>query len=114
MRQIHARERPAVPLTVPVGALDLLAGAPRHECVGLGGGTVIGSFAFGLGPLAVYGMQEDGTATVVGVAVGRGTVGAPVAAGLAGFAHDHDLLLVDWCRCVAASPDSISDLLRTA
>ena len=93
-KTIHVRGRIPAPLagrTVPLEALALALGGPRRDTVSLGDGQVVGGFAYAIGDGHVYGREDGGLIQELAVARGTDT------RGLATFARDHQLVLVDWC-----------------
>ena len=113
-KNLHVRTAIGSPLSPPPAfedVADLCRGFRRAE---LGyhpaGHRIVDGFAFVQdGALALYGIAAAGRVQILGIqSSGDGNVAADTVEGLRRFADAHDLLLVDWCRCVNAPPGSES------
>ena len=113
-KNLHVRTEIGSPLSPPPSfedMADLCRGFRRAE---LGyhpsGHRIVDGFAFVQGgALALYGIAADGRVQILGVqSSGDGKTGADTVESLRRFADAHNLLLVDWCRCVKAAPGSES------
>jgi hypothetical protein len=117
-RRLHVRAEPAAPLACALPAAELPHRLPAvrrsYSCVAVGGAAAAGAFAFGLGPLCLYGVAAAEAVTVLGLHPDtRGTraVVDNAAAGLASLMRTYDLTLVDWCRRASVGPESVADYL---
>jgi hypothetical protein len=114
-RKVHIRS--IVPFAEPVSwsRLRELLPTPQQEYEGVrfrGSAQVaVGSFALDVGRLSWYGITERDAMAVLGVAFTA--AGDPVAAGcIEPVLREFDLVLIDWCRCAAISPDNLTHYLR--
>ena len=118
-RDLHVRRRPEAPLIPPLPVTTIRQMLPAHQTfagVGFGGGpeTAVDSFAFGYGPINVYGLAAGDTITVLGLQIGRAPFSAAndTAAGLEGVMRAFALTLVDWCRCTVVDADSVGAYIQ--
>ncbi|GAA1774576.1 hypothetical protein [Luedemannella helvata] len=120
---IHLRQRLTEPLSpaLPGRKLRQLLPEIKHVYRGVGfhdtAGGVAGSFALGLGPIAMYGVTDSQTVTTLALHPDdRTTLGVldSVAAGIATVMRAFDLLFVDWCHCGTVDADQVGDYLRAA
>jgi hypothetical protein len=120
---IHLRRRLSEPLSpaLPGRQLRRLLPAIQHVYRGVGfrdtAGGVAGSFALGLGPVAIYGVTDRETVTTLALHPDdRSTLGllTTVADGIAAAMRAFDLLFVDWCHCGTVDADQVGDYLRAA
>ncbi|GAA1808621.1 hypothetical protein GCM10009682_32970 [Luedemannella flava] len=120
---IHLRERITEPLSpaLPGRQLRRLLPDIQHVYRGVGfrdtPGGVAGSFALGLGPIAMYGVTDNETVTTLALHPDdRATLGLldSVAAGITSVMRAFDLLFVDWCHCGTVDADQVADYLRAA
>lgn len=118
-RSLHVRSAPAAPLIPPLPQPELRQMLPAQRTyagVGFVGapGTTIDSFAFGYGPINVYGLAPEGAVAVLGLQISgpRSDAFDDTAAGLADIMRACTLTLVDWCRCTMVGADSVGAYLR--
>jgi len=118
-RNIHVRTQPTAPLAraLPAAALPRVLRTVRHtyRAVAVGGAVAAGSFAFGLGPVTVYGVSVVGEVTAMGLVMDARDGEAAVdeaAAGLADLLRAYDLMIVDWCHRAVVGPESIARYLN--
>jgi hypothetical protein len=111
---------PLVP-ALPGRALRRLLPGIQHVYRGVGfrdtTGGVAGSYALGLGPVAMYGLTDHEAVTTLALHPDdRSTIGLldDVAAGLAAVMRTFDLLFVDWCHCGTVDADQVGDYLKAA
>ena len=117
-RDLHVRRRPDAPLIPPLPQTTIRQMLPAQQTfagVGFGGPeTAVNSFAFGYGPINVYGLAAGDTITVLGLQIGRVRFSAAndTAAGLEGIMRVFALTLVDWCRCTVVDADSLGAYIQ--
>lgn len=109
-RTLHVRTGPEAPLPRPVPLHRLRETlAPQRTYAGVGfrgaPGAAIGSFAYGYGPVDLYGLSVDGAATVL--ALRTTGPGSALPTGLGTVMRTFGLILVDWCRCTAVDADAL-------
>jgi hypothetical protein len=93
--RLHVRDQIPEPLAgvaVPIAAVRSALGDPARRDVAVGGGLVVGGYAFAVALGVVYGREVEGRVVALALAEDAD----PQA--LAGLAADHDLVLVDWLR----------------
>lgn len=71
---------------------------------------IAGSFAYGSGPVACYGILDGDQVPVLGLATAPGKGPVPIAA-IEAVLGAFDLVLVDWCRGAVVGPDRLADYL---
>lgn len=120
---IHLRERLPEPLSPALSGRQLRRLLPGIQRVyrGVGfrdtAGGVAGSFALGLGPIAIYGLTDSETVTTLALHPDDRSklhLLDTVATGIAGVLRAFDLMFVDWCHCGTVDPSEIGDYLRAA
>lgn len=92
--KLHVRSRIAKPLAgreIQLAALATALGDPARGQVAIGGGLVVGGFAYPVDDGVVYGHEDGGLVQVLAL------LGEPDPK-LVAFAKLHDLVLVTWCR----------------
>lgn len=103
--RLHVRERITEPLagvSLPLAAVRAAVGNPPRRSVSvggetaMGGGLVVGGYAFAVDGGVVYGREEQDR--VVTLALAEHADAQP----LAGLAAEHALVLVDWVRTEAS------------
>lgn len=109
---IHVRSVIGTPIQVSValhGLAGICHGCPRSE-LGCqpGGHRVMDGFAFSAGEsLVLFGVAADDLVSTLCLQhSGAAEIDHALTAALAQFAADHDLYLIDWCRCIKATPGS--------
>jgi hypothetical protein len=120
-REIHVRTQPAAPLAthVPLDRLLEVLPMPHRTYDGVGfhrqAGVAGGSFAFDLGSVVLYGLAEQGAATVLCLSMVASPAPPPadgeVVAWIQRVMDAFDVILTDWCRCAAFGPDSLDQFL---
>jgi hypothetical protein len=117
-RNLHLRTAPASPLTPPIPLAQLHQMLPpqrTYNGVGFTGtaGTAVDSFAYGYGPVDVYGLAPGGAVTVLGLQVTRPrSHTVDTATRLAALMRAATVVLVDWCRCTMLDADSVGAYLQ--
>ena len=104
-KEIHVRKRPDPPIasTLSRQNIDRAFGGVTFHRVCLAGSPIVSGFSFRAADLRCYGIEEEGAISVLGIAQETAT-GEAVEA-VARIAHEFDLELVHWCRCVRAAWD---------
>ncbi len=104
-KKIHIRKRPDPPIasTLSRKDIDRTFGGVTFRKARFGKSPIISGFSFQSGDLRCYGIEEEGTVTVLGIAQ-EAKQDESVEA-LTTLARDFDLELVQWCRCARAAWD---------
>jgi hypothetical protein len=99
-KKIHVRKRPDPPIASALGRADInrAFGGVTFRGVCLAGSPVVAGFSFRAGDLQCYGIGEDRAISVLGIV--QEAAGGEAVEALARIAHEFDLDLVHWCRCV--------------
>ena len=107
-KKIHVRKRPDPPIASTLNRRDIekAFGKMKFARVCFGRSLIASGFSFQAGDLHCYGIEEHGSISVLGIAQEPGE--GLVVEGIARLAHEFDLELVDWCRCVRAAWDDES------
>lgn len=104
-KKTHVRRRPDPPIASTLSRQDISRAFGKGEFAGVcfGRSTITSGFSFSSGDLRCYGIEEDGAVILLGIA--HGTADEATAEALVRLAHEFDLELVQWCRCVRARWD---------
>ena len=104
-KKIHVRKRPDPPIASSLSRNDIAHafGSVTFHAVCFGNSPIASAFSFRAEKLQCYGIEEDGTVTVLGIAEHSEQEEGVDA--LARIAHEFDLERIHWCRCARATWD---------